>query len=67
MVLWLGGEGPFDDEELDKALVAFVELVAGLLKVHPTWGWRSYRTAGGLGVRSWGMGVYAASGRAVVK
>ena len=47
--MWLDGEGPFDDEEFDKVLVAFVELVAGLLKVHPTWGWRSYRTAGGLG------------------
>jgi hypothetical protein len=38
MMLWLDGEGPFDDEEFDRALVAFVDLVAGLLKVHPTWG-----------------------------
>jgi hypothetical protein len=35
MVLWLDGEGPFDDEEFDRVLVAFVDLVAGLLKVHP--------------------------------
>jgi hypothetical protein len=38
MMLWLDGEGPFDDEEFDRVFVAFVDLVAGLLKVHPTWG-----------------------------
>ena len=38
MMLWLDGEGPFDDKEFDRVLVAFVDLVAGLLKVHPTWG-----------------------------
>jgi hypothetical protein len=38
MMLWLDGQGPFDDEEFDNMLVAFVDLVARLLKVHPTWG-----------------------------
>jgi hypothetical protein len=38
MMLWLDGEGPFDDEEFGRVLVAFVNLVAGLLKIHPTCG-----------------------------
>ena len=44
MMLWLDGDGPFDDEEFDRVLVAFVELVAGLLKAG-----RIERQAGGLG------------------
>ena len=38
LMSWLDGDGPFEDDEFDVVLEALVDLVAGLLKAHPTWG-----------------------------
>ena len=38
LMSWLDGEGPFEDEEFDEVFVAFVEIMATQLKVHPSWG-----------------------------
>jgi hypothetical protein len=38
LMSWLDGEGPFEDEEFDEVFVAFVEMLATQLKVHPSWG-----------------------------
>ena len=38
LMSWLDGEGPFEDEEFDEVFVAFVDMLATQLKVHPSWG-----------------------------
>jgi hypothetical protein len=38
LMSWLDGDGPFEDDEFDVIFGAFVDLVAELLRVHPTWG-----------------------------
>ena len=38
LMSWLDGEGPFEDEEFDEVFVAFVDMLASQLKVHPSWG-----------------------------
>ena len=38
LMSWLDGDGPFEDDEFDVVLEALVDLVARLLKAHPTWG-----------------------------
>ena len=38
LMSWLDGDVPFEQDEFDVVLGALVELVAKLLKAHPTWG-----------------------------
>ena len=38
LMSWLDGEEPFEDEEFDEVFVAFVDMLATQLKVHPSWG-----------------------------